>query len=64
MTFPLPLVFGKGAWYFQAIQEVIEISAFGTIYQGVYAGNEFWACSAYPKCRYVEAVTGDSHPIH
>lgn len=32
--------------------------------KGAHAGNEFWACSAYPKCRYVEAVTDDSHPIH
>ncbi len=31
--------------------------------KGAHAGNEFWACSAYPKCRYIEAVTENSHSI-
>lgn len=26
--------------------------------KGKHAGNEFWACSAFPKCRYTEAVNG------
>ena len=25
--------------------------------KGKHAGNEFWACSAFPKCKHIEAIT-------
>ena len=47
----------------QGLQEIVKIcpkcsSAMikKTAKKGKNIGNEFWACSAYPKCRYTEAI--------
>lgn len=28
---------------------------------GKYAGNKFWGCSAFPKCRYIEEIASDDN---